>query len=225
MRLLVTAGPTCEDIDEVRFLTNRSTGRMGYAVAAEAARRGHRVELVSGPVQITAAEGVTVTLVRSARQMLEACQRLFPACDAMVASAAVADYRPAAKFPGKLKKSDADLVLPLVRNPDITRALAENKRPGQLIVGFALEATDIYESRSSAEAKMADKKQDMAVLNGPAAMGAAGAEVSFCIPGEGWSEAAVLEKTQVAARILDFLERTLERTNESDTGDRTQTGD
>lgn len=220
MRLLVTAGPTCEDIDEVRYLTNRSSGRMGYAVAAEAAGRGHQVFLVSGPTYLPAPQGVTVKSARSARDLLDLCLRLFPDCDAMVAAAAVADYRPAEPARGKLKKSGGDLVLRLKRNPDVARELGAIKRPGQVVVGFALEASDIYESRSSAEAKLADKKQDMAVLNGPAAMGAAGAEVSFFTPEKGWTEPEVLDKAAVACRIVDYLEARLNRPHETDSGGR-----
>ncbi len=222
MKLLVTAGPTCEDIDEVRYLTNRSTGKMGCAVAAVAAERGHQVLLVCGPTHHPVPQGVAVTNVRSTRDMLEACLGLFPDCAAMVAAAAVADYRPAGPAGGKLKKSEGDLVLRLERNPDIAKELAKAKRPGQVIVGFALEATNISESRSSAEAKLADKKQDMAVLNGPAAMGAAGAEVSFFTPEEGWTEPEVLDKTAVACRIVDYLEARLSEPHEADSGGRPQ---
>jgi phosphopantothenoylcysteine decarboxylase/phosphopantothenate--cysteine ligase len=224
VRLLVTAGPTCEDIDDVRYLTNRSGGRMGYAVAGEAARRGHRVELVSGPTHLSVPPGVELTAVRSALDMLEACQRLFPVCGAMVAAAAVADYRPARRQPGKLRKADGELVLHLVRNPDVAARLAALKRPEQVVIGFALEASDICESRSSAEAKLADKKQDMTVLNGPAAMGADGAEVSFFAPESGWTEPEVLDKGQVAVRIVDYLEARLGRPDESESRGRAQGG-
>ncbi|MHC4915293.1 MAG: phosphopantothenoylcysteine decarboxylase domain-containing protein [Planctomycetota bacterium] len=216
MRLLVTAGATCEDIDDVRYVTNRSSGRMGFAVAAEAARRGHEVDLVAGPVHPPPPEGVRLTEIRSARDLLEVCRKLFPSCDAMVAAAAVADYRPAERAAGKLKKGGGELVLRLVRNPDVAAELAGLKRPGQLVVGFALEATNIFESRSSAEAKLADKKQDLAVLNGPAAMGAAGAEVSFYTPEGGWVGPEVLDKAAVAVRILDQLEARFKRRDESD---------
>jgi phosphopantothenoylcysteine decarboxylase/phosphopantothenate--cysteine ligase len=216
LRILVTAGPTCEDIDDVRFLTNRSTGMMGYAVAAEAVRRGHQVELVSGPTHLAPPQGVRFTGIRSARELLEACRGLWPGCGALVAAAAVSDYRPTERVAGKLKKSKGDLVLHLVPNPDVAAELGRMKRPGQVIVGFALEATHILQSRSSAEAKLADKVQDMTVLNGPAAMGAAGAEVSFFSPEKGWSEPAVLDKARVAERILDYLEARLGGCDEAD---------
>ncbi len=216
MRLLVTAGATCEDIDDIRYLTNRSSGRMGFAVAAEAVRRGHEVDLIAGPVHPAVPEGVRFTEIRSARDLLEACRGIFPSCDAMVAAAAVGDYRPAERVAGKLKKGEGELVLRLVRNPDVAAELAGLKRPGQLVVGFALEATDIFESRSSAEAKMADKKQDLAVLNGPSAMGVDRVEVAFCTPEGGWTGPEVLDKAAVAARILDQLEARLKRRDEAD---------
>ncbi len=206
LRLLVTAGATCEDIDDVRFLSNRSTGKMGSAIATEALRRGHQVALVAGVAQALMPEGVMLTKVRSAREMLAACQEEFPSCQALVASAAVCDYRPVQRHKGKFKKTEEGLVLRLERNPDIAATLGQDKSPGQIIVGFALEATDIYESRSSAEGKLADKNQDMIVLNGPAAMGAEGSEVSFFVPEDGWSDPLEMSKTAVAVRILDFLE-------------------
>jgi phosphopantothenoylcysteine decarboxylase/phosphopantothenate--cysteine ligase len=216
MRLLVTAGPTCEDIDDVRFLTNRSSGLMGYLVADQAAGRGHRVELVSGPTHLDVPQGVAFTSVRSADQLLEACLQLFPSCDAMVAAAAVADYRPARRLAGKIRKSGGELGLKLVPNPDVARELARLKKPGQIIVGFALEAQHIDESRSSAEAKLADKKQDMTVLNGPAAMGVDRAEVSFFTVEKGWTEPAVLDKAEVAVRIVDYLEARSQSADQSD---------
>jgi len=211
LKLLITAGPTCEDIDEVRFITNRSSGRMGYAVAIEAVRRGHRAELVSGPVSMETPAGVALTRVRSAEEMLAACRRLFPDCDALVMAAAVADYRPVERVPGKIRKSPGELQLRLERTPDVLAELAGGRRPGQVLVGFALEATDIYESRSSAEGKLADKDMDLVVLNGPGAMGAARADVSFFTPKDGWSGPEQLEKAEVAARIVDYLEGRLRK--------------
>jgi len=211
LKLLVTAGPTCEDLDDVRCLTNRSSGRMGYAVAAEAARRGHEVELVSGPVELSPPLGARLTRVRSAGELLATCQRLSPNCDAVVASAAVADYRPAARTAGKLKKSGKEMTLRLVPNPDVAMILGGMKRPGQVIVGFALESAGQPEARRNAEAKMAAKRQDFAVLNGPAALGAEEAEFSFLTAGGGWRGPERLYKSEVARQILDFIESRLEK--------------
>jgi phosphopantothenoylcysteine decarboxylase/phosphopantothenate--cysteine ligase len=123
-----------------------------------------------------------------------------------VMTAAIADYRPAERVSGKRKKSGAELVIRLVPTPDVSVALGEIKRRGQLIVGFALESSDPVESRRHAEAKMAAKRQDFAVLNGPAALGAEGAEVSFLAAGAGWTGPLRLTKAEIASRIVDFIE-------------------
>jgi phosphopantothenoylcysteine decarboxylase / phosphopantothenate---cysteine ligase len=211
LRLLVTAGPTCEDIDDVRCITNRSSGRMGYAVAAEALRRGHTVDLITGPVEFESPAGARVARIRGAEELLAECQRLFPECDAMVAAAAVADYRPAQRAAGKIKKSGRGMVLRLVPTPDVAALLGGMKRPGQVIVGFALETAALAQARANAEAKLAAKRQDFAVLNGPAALGARESEVSFLAVGEGWTGPMTLAKTEIAVRILDFIENGLAR--------------
>lgn len=207
MKILVTAGPTCEDLDDVRCLTNRSSGRMGFAVVAEALRRGHEVELVLGPTELEPPAGATVTRARSAEDMLRECRRLFPQCGAAVMTAAIADYRPAERVSGKMKKSGNELVLRLVPTPDVSVAMGGIKRPGQLIIGFALESSDRDESRRHAEAKMAAKRQDFAVLNGPAALGATESEVSFLTAGGGWAGPVRLSKVEIARRIVDFIEQ------------------
>ena len=207
MRVLVTAGPTCEDLDDVRCLTNRSSGRTGYAVAAEALRRGHGVELVSGPVEIEPPAGARLTRIWSAADLLRECRRLFPACDALVMAAAVADYRPAERAAGKLKKSGGELVLRLVPTADVLAELGRAKRPGQVLVGFALESAAAAESRRSAEQKLVAKHLDLIVLNGPAALGAAEAEVSLLAAGSAWRGPLRLGKAELAREILDFIEK------------------
>jgi len=119
MNILITAGPTREHLDPVRFLSNRSTGKMGFAVAQAAAERGHAVTLIAGPVSLPTPAGVTRVDVVSARDMLEAVEKLLPGHDALVMSAAVADWRPKRASAGKLKKSDMNPVLELEPNPDI----------------------------------------------------------------------------------------------------------
>lgn len=206
MKLLVTAGPTCEDLDDVRCLTNRSSGRMGYAVVAEALRRRHAVELVSGPVELAPPAGARLTRVRGAGELLDECRRLFPGADALVMAAAVADYRPAERLRGKLRRGGGELLLRLVPTADVLAELAGAKRRGQVLVGFALESADAAEARASAERKLAGKRLDMIVLNGPAALGAEAAEVAFLTAAGGWSQPEELSKAEVARRILDFIE-------------------
>ncbi len=169
MRALVTAGPTREPIDPVRFLSNHSSGRMGYAIAAALRELGHEVVLVSGPVQLPAPEGVELIRVETAREMLAACERAWPDCGALYAVAAVADFRPAAVAARKLKRGAGEgRVLELVPNPDVLATLAAAKG-NRLAVGFALESDD---GEAEARRKLAAKRLDFVCLNGPEAQGA-----------------------------------------------------
>jgi phosphopantothenoylcysteine decarboxylase/phosphopantothenate--cysteine ligase len=161
-RLLITAGPTREHLDPVRFLSNGSSGRMGYALAGAAAARGCAVDLVSGPVALAAPEGVTARRVVSAAEMLAACEALFGACDALIAVAAVSDYRPRVFEPEKMKKRGGALTLELEPTPDILKTLAARKRPGQTVVGFAAETRDV---EAYARRKLETKNLDWIVAN------------------------------------------------------------
>jgi phosphopantothenoylcysteine decarboxylase/phosphopantothenate--cysteine ligase len=161
-RVLITAGPTHEDLDPVRFLGNRSSGRMGYAIAKKALRRGAEVTLVSGPVQLTPPPGAHLIRVRSAEQMHEAVMSLFEAHDVVIMAAAVADYRPSVRAPQKIKKG-GDLTLELVRNPDILADVGAKRidRPS-VLVGFALETEEL---ERAARAKLERKAADLIVAN------------------------------------------------------------
>ena len=160
VRLMVTAGPTRERLDDVRYLSNRSTGKMGYAIAKAAVRRGAQVTLVSGPTALEAPAGVELRKVESAQQMYAACMEIFPQVDIAVKAAAVADYTPAAYHPGKIKKSD-DMQLPLVRTRDILQSLGEKKQK-QILVGFAAEAAEL---ERNAQDKLQRKHLDMIAAN------------------------------------------------------------
>lgn len=161
LKLLVTAGPTREAIDPVRFLTNHSSGKMGYAIAQMATKRGAEVTLISGPVRLDKPAGVTVIEVVSAQEMYEAILMRFDECDAVVKAAAVADYRPATVAEQKVKKQDGDWQLTLVRNPDILSELGRRKSR-QILVGFAAETNDIA---TNAKGKLVRKNLDMIVAN------------------------------------------------------------
>lgn len=163
-KVLITAGPTHEKIDPVRFIGNCSSGKMGYALAEECAARGAEVTLVSGPVAIrTSNPSIRVVDVESARDMLAACEEAFPSADIAVMCAAVADYAPAEVADQKIKREHSEVpVIHLVKNPDIAATLGSRKRPGQILVGFALE-TD-HELDNAAE-KLRRKNLDMIVLN------------------------------------------------------------
>lgn len=162
--VLVTAGPTYEKIDPVRFIGNYSSGKMGYAIAEECASRGAEVILVSGPVSITAKHpGIRTLHVESAREMLAECEKAFPACDVAVMCAAVADYAPANPADRKIKREHQDVpVITLVKNPDIAATLGQAKHSGQIVVGFALETDN---ERENALDKLARKNLDIIVLN------------------------------------------------------------
>lgn len=163
-KILITAGPTYERIDPVRFIGNFSTGKMGFAIADEASRRGAEVTVVAGPVSIALQKkSVRVIKVESAREMCAECTKLFPDFDIAIMAAAVADYAPAVKSDSKIKREHTDsMTIDLVRNPDIAATLGKMKRPEQMLVGFALETND---ERKNALGKMQRKNLDMIVLN------------------------------------------------------------
>lgn len=161
MTFLITAGPTQEDLDPVRYITNHSTGKMGYALAAEARAHGARVILVSGPSNLPDPFGVEVIRVRSAREMHKACMEVYPAANVVIGTAAVADYRPADYSPEKIKKTEGDLTLTLSRNPDILGEMGKAKEK-QLLVGFAAETNDLLANGS---AKLQKKNLDLLVAN------------------------------------------------------------
>ncbi len=169
--ILITAGPTYEDLDPVRYLGNRSTGRMGIALAEAAAARGAKVELVLGPTELTTDhEGVTVHNVRSAREMHAVSVLKWRKADAAILAAAVADYRPSRTEAGKIKKKDGPLTVKLVRNPDIAAELGQEKKAHQRLIGFALETENGVEN---ARGKLKKKNFDFIILNSPNDKGAA----------------------------------------------------
>jgi phosphopantothenoylcysteine decarboxylase/phosphopantothenate--cysteine ligase len=202
--VLVTAGPTQEPLDEVRYLSNMSSGRMGYALAEASRRRGARVVLVSGPTQLDPPAGVEVERVRTAEQMAQAVLRHFEQATVTLMAAAVADFRPAEVYPGKIKKQDGVSTLKLEPTPDILAMLAPRRRPGQVVVGFAAETENLL---ANATAKLHDKHLDFIVANDVLQQGA-GFEVdtnivTLVFP-DGHSKAlAKMSKLEVAQRILD----------------------
>lgn len=163
-KMLITAGPTYEKIDPVRFIGNYSSGKMGYALAEEAARRGAQVTLVSGPVAIRAKHSaINVIAVESAKQMYDKCVNIFPDVDIAIMCAAVADYAPEKQSDVKIKREKDDIpVIKLVKNPDIAASLGKMKTEGQILVGFALETNN---EETNAQDKMQRKNLDAIVLN------------------------------------------------------------
>jgi len=206
MKILVTAGPTREPIDPVRFISNRSSGKMGYACAEAAAERGHEVVLVSGPVAISPPSEVECCRVTTAREMAGEVLDRLDWCDALVMVAAVSDWRPKDVLRGKLKKRDMDPSVPLVRNPDILLE-ASHRKGSALLVGFAAETgTDLDEARR----KMREKQLDLIVLNDvsreDAGFEADTNQVIMIEPGEAARELPLLAKKDVAIEIVLWLE-------------------
>lgn len=160
--VLVTAGPTYEAIDPVRFVGNRSSGKMGFAIAEELKKRGAKVILVSGPVNISSPSGIDMVFVQSAAEMYEACINVFASCDAAIMAAAVADYRVKTPATEKIKKKDESLVLHLEKTTDILQYLCSVKKPHQIVVGFALETND---EEANALKKLKAKHADYIILN------------------------------------------------------------
>ena len=208
--VLVSAGPTREPLDPVRFLSNPSSGRMGYAVARVARRRGARVTLVSGPTALPAPPGVERVDVTTAAEMAAAIDGRFDDVDLVVMSAAVADFRPAQVAPGKVAKEDADDAIPLERTADILAGLGARKA-GQRLVGFAME-TDDLEARAAS--KLARKNLDLIVANDLSRPGAGFGhetnEVVILAPGADPERLSLRSKEQVAERILDRAAALLE---------------
>lgn len=210
-KALVTAGPTFEAIDPVRFIGNHSSGKMGIAIAEELASRGAQVHLVLGPSSQSVEDaGITLHRVTSADEMHQVALAEFTGADIAVLAAAVADYKPAEKAPEKIKKKDDNLVLELVKTKDILKTLGGLKKPGQTLVGFALETTD---GRSYALDKLRSKNADWIVLNSLSDNGAGfGFDTNkVTIFGKDGSEQAFEKKPkqQVAKDIVDTIVKRL----------------
>lgn len=205
MKVLVTAGPTQEALDPVRYLTNHSTGKMGYAIARMAMLRGAQVTLVSGPTAIAPPPFVEVIPVVSAQDMFEAVSQRAEASDIIVKAAAVADYTPVGYSDDKVKKKDGDLSIPLKRTTDILQYLGQHRRPGQVICGFSMETRDMLEN---SRAKLEKKNVDMICANNLKVAGAGfgvDTNVITLITKQGVEELPLLSKEEAAARILSSL--------------------
>lgn len=206
MNILVTAGPTREAIDPVRFISNKSSGRMGYAVARAAKARGHQVVLISGPVAIPAPAGVRLVPVVSAADMRAAVQAHLAWCGALVMCAAVADWRPASVNPVKIKKTGSTPVLRLVKTPDILAGAAARKG-GRIFVGFAAETGGDFEAEAAR--KRRKKRCDLVVVNDVTAPGA-GFDVETnrvsLVSEQGVERLPLMSKLAVGRRIVEWIE-------------------
>ena len=207
VRITVTAGPTQESLDPVRFLTNHSSGKMGYAIAREAMLRGAQVTLISGPVALKPVEGVKLVPVITAQDMLEAVQKTLPETDILIKAAAVADYRPSSVADEKLKKKDGELSIPLERTADILAWVSQNRHRGLFVCGFSMETENMLENSRK---KLTKKKLDMIVANNLKTQGAGfGVETNVVtlITKDTVTELPLMGKDAVAGRLLDEIMR------------------
>ncbi|WP_395738337.1 phosphopantothenoylcysteine decarboxylase [Prosthecobacter sp.] len=206
MRLLITAGPTREPIDPVRFLSNRSSGRMGYALAAAAHAAGHEVLLISGPVVIPAPSGVQLIRIETAREMYDAVRTHLPGCTAAIFSAAVADYRPAQAATQKIKKSATTLTLELERTEDILGSVRSTFGFTGFLVGFAAETENLI---PHAQDKLQRKGCDLIVANDVSQSGigfdSTENEVTLCLPGGHTIPLPRQSKTSIADELIQFI--------------------
>ncbi len=207
VRVTVTAGPTQEALDPVRYLTNHSTGRMGYAIAREAMLRGAQVTLISGPVALDPVPFVETKPVTTAADMLAAIQEALPETDILIKAAAVADYRPANVAEDKMKKKEGEMSIPLSRTSDILGWVAQNRHPGLFVCGFSMETRDMLEN---SRAKLDKKHLDMIVANNLKVEGAGfgvDTNVVTIITKEETKQLPLMGKDQVAAQLLDEIQQ------------------
>ena len=208
--VLVTAGPTYEAIDPVRFIGNHSSGKMGFAIAEEAEKRGAKVILISGPTALSTNKNISLEKVNSAKEMYNAVFQHFDNTDIAIMSAAVADYAPKEIAQEKIKKNDEEMTITLVKNPDILKTMGEKKK-NQFLVGFALETQNEEEN---AKGKLVRKNLDMIVLNSLKDSGAGFKndtnKIKIITPSE-QKDFALKSKEDVAKDILDFVEEQLQK--------------
>ena len=203
MHFLITAGGTREYIDPIRFISNASSGKMGYALALAAIKAGHKVALISTS-DLQPPVGVDFVGVGSAAEMFAAVKKSFAKCDCLIMAAAVADYTPVKKSKIKIKKSNRNLIIKLKPTADILKWAGKHRRKNQIVVGFALEDKAI---RTSAEKKLKGKNLDMIIANTPAAIGADRISVHIKTPDRKWLKLLHTTKTKIAKKIVDLLIR------------------
>ena len=205
MRILITAGPTREYLDDVRFLSNASSGKMGYALAEAAVAAGHDVVLVSGPVSLEPPHGCEFVAVETTDEMYDACVQRFPECHGVIGAAAVCDYRPRERQTGKLSKTGRPIVVEFVENPDILAELGRRKQH-RWVVGFALEA---QHPRENALRKLRVKECDAIVLNHPTAIGAESNRVELIDKGGQTVAAWEAGKSEIARLLVAWIDANL----------------
>ncbi|MHC4625148.1 MAG: phosphopantothenoylcysteine decarboxylase domain-containing protein [Planctomycetota bacterium] len=204
MRFLITAGGTREYIDPVRFISNASSGKMGFALARAALKAGHKVTLIAAPTSQQPPTGTRVVRVQSAAQMFEAVKRRFPRCDCLIMAAAVSDYTRVRPAVNKIKKTGKPLTIRLRPTADILRWAGKHKRRNQIVVGFALEDKRL---REKAQKKLKEKNLDMIIANTPAAIGNERSTVQIKALNRRWARIKNASKPTIAKKIVGEVEK------------------
>jgi phosphopantothenoylcysteine decarboxylase/phosphopantothenate--cysteine ligase len=204
MHLLITAGGTREYIDPIRFITNASSGRMGYALASAAVKAGHKVTLITTPVDQQPPKEAKIINVETTAQLFEAVQKHFSRCACLIMAAAVADYTPVKQAKSKIKKTGNSLTIKLKPTVDILKWAGKNKKKNQIVVGFALEDKAV---RTRAEKKLKEKNLDMIIANTPDAIGSDKTSVQIKTPDGKWLRPSAAAKSSIAGRIIKLIEK------------------
>ena len=203
MKILITAGPTREYLDPVRFISNLSTGKMGYLISEEAIKRGHKVILISGPTYLKPPEGVKIIKTISGNEMKEAVLKYFPEYDVLIMAAAVSDWKPEKKYRGKLKRKK-EWNLKLIPNPDILKEVSKIKKENQIVIGFALETENI---EKNALKKLKEKKLDLIIGNTTEFFGEGKPSKVVFISKDGKvKKYKRIKKEKVAEKIVNWIE-------------------
>ena len=203
MRILITAGPTREYLDDVRYLSNASSGRMGFALAAAAIAAGHEVVLVAGPVDLHPPVGCEFHAIETTGEMRTACVTAFPGCDGVIAAAAVCDYKPRQRIDGKMAKTGEPITIEMIETDDVLAELGREKND-RWVIGFALEAEN---ARENALQKLRAKNCDWIVLNAPTAIGSETNSVEILAADGNVVAACSGRKAKVATRLIDWIEQ------------------
>ncbi len=203
MKILITAGPTREYLDPVRFISNLSTGKMGYLISEEAIKRGHKVILISGPTYLKPPDGIKVVKITSTEEMKEAVLKYFPEYDVLIMAAAVSDWKPEKKYRGKLKRKK-EWNLKLIPNPDILKEVSKIKKENQIVIGFALETENI---EKNALKKLKEKKLDLIIGNTTEFFGEGKPSKVVFISKDGKvKKYKRIKKEKVAEKIVNWIE-------------------
>jgi len=203
MKILITAGPTREYLDPVRFISNLSTGKMGYLISEEAIKRGHKVILISGPTYLKPPDGIKVVKTTSTEEMKEAVLKYFPEYDVLIMAAAVSDWKPEKKYRGKLKRKK-EWNLKLIPNPDILKEVSKIKKENQIVIGFALETENI---EKNALKKLKEKKLDLIIGNTTEFFGEGKPSKVIFISKDGKvKKYKRIKKEKVAEKIVNWIE-------------------